>query len=111
MFASVQTGDSVLLLWADLGPATDQFQAVVTSLKERVGSVGRVSVENRERLALSAHPASSFSRIFSGCLGLASISHDLDTLASLTRLLRQGEYVGGRKWLLTRAKSNIRQRK
>jgi len=93
MFESVQTGDSVLLLWADLGQATDQFQAVVTSLKERVGSGGRVSVENRERLALSAHPASSFSRIFSGCLGLASISHDLDTLASLTRLLRPGGHL------------------
>jgi len=91
MFENVQTGDSVLLLWADLGPATDQFQAAVTSLKERVGSGGgRVSVENRERLTLSAHPASSFSRIFSGCLGLASINHDLDTLASLTRLLRPG---------------------
>ena len=63
------------------------------------GTGGRVSVENRERLALSAHPASSFSRIFSGCLGLASISHDLDTLASLTRLLRQGELEGGRNWL------------
>ena len=99
MFENVQTGDSVLLLWADLGPATDQFQAAVTSLKERVGSGGRVSVENRERLTLSAHPASSFSRIFSGCLGLASINHDLDTLASLTRLLRQGELEGGRNWL------------
>ena len=54
------------------------------------GPGGRVSVENRERLALSAHPASSFSRIYTGCLGLASISHDLDTLASLTRLLRPG---------------------
>ena len=90
MFESVQSGDSVLLLWADLGSATDQFQAVVTSLQTQVGTGGRVSVENRERLALSAHPASSFSRIFSGCLGLASISHDLDTLASLTRLLRPG---------------------
>ena len=90
MFESVQSGDSVLLLWADLGSATDQFQAVVTSLQTQVGAGGRVSVENRERLALSAHPASSFSRIFSGCLGLASISHDLDSLASLTRLLRPG---------------------
>jgi len=90
MFESVQSGDSVLLLWADLGSATDQFQAVVTSLQTQVGAGGRVSVENRERLALSAHPASSFSRIFSGCLGLASISHDLDCLASLTRLMRPG---------------------
>ena len=52
------------------------------------GTGGRVSVENMERLALSAHLASSFSLIFSGCVGLASVSHDLDTLASLTRLLR-----------------------
>ena len=49
-----------------------------------------MSVENRERLGLSGHPASSFSRVFSGCVGLASITHDLDTLASLTRLLRPG---------------------
>jgi len=90
MFESVQPGDSVLLVWSDLGSSSDMFQAAVTSVKETAGPGGRVSVENRERLALSAHPASCFSRIFSGCLGLASITHDLDSLASLTRLLRPG---------------------
>jgi len=93
MFERVKAGDSVLLLWADLGSSSDMFQAVVTSVKEAAGPGGRVCVENRERLSLSAHPASSFSLIFSGCLGLASVSHDLDTLASLTRLLRPGGHL------------------
>ena len=37
MFESVQAGDSVLLVWADLGSSPDMFQAAVTSVKEAAG--------------------------------------------------------------------------
>ena len=37
MFESVQAGDSVLLVWADLGCSPDMFQAAVTSVKEAAG--------------------------------------------------------------------------
>ena len=39
---------------------------------------------------MSNYPASSFTKIFSGCVGLATISHGLDTLALLTKLLKPG---------------------
>ena len=37
MFESVQAGDSVLLVWGDLGSSPDMFQAAVTSVKEAAG--------------------------------------------------------------------------
>ena len=37
MFESVQPGDSVLLVWSDLGTSSDMFQAAVTSVKETAG--------------------------------------------------------------------------
>ena len=37
MFESVQPGDSVLLVWSDLGSSSDMFQAAVTSVKETAG--------------------------------------------------------------------------
>lgn len=89
MFGSVQSGDVVLLLWADLGQGSDHFQATVTQIQAAVGK-GKVYVENRERLAMSNYSASSFTKIFSGCVGLAAISHGLDTLALLTKLLKPG---------------------
>lgn len=37
MFESVQPGDSVLLVWSDLGSSSDMFQAAVTRVKETAG--------------------------------------------------------------------------
>ena len=39
MFERVKAGDSVLLLWADLGSSSDMFQAAVTSVKEAAGEL------------------------------------------------------------------------
>ena len=39
MFERVKAGDSVLLVWADLGSSSDMFQAVVTSVKEAAGEL------------------------------------------------------------------------
>ena len=39
MFESVQAGDSVLVVWDDLGSNADMFQAAVTSLKEAAGEL------------------------------------------------------------------------
>ena len=47
-------------------------------------------VENTERLSISGYSPSTFSRVYSGCVGLASAQHTVDTLASLTSLLRPG---------------------
>ena len=42
MFGSVQSGDVVLLLWADLGQGSDHFQATVTQIQAAVGEGIRV---------------------------------------------------------------------
>ena len=39
---------------------------------------------------MSGYSPSTFSRVYSGCVGLASAQHTVDTLASLTSLLRPG---------------------
>ena len=37
---------------------------------------------------MSGYSPSTFSRVYSGCVGLASAQHTVDTLASLTSLAR-----------------------
>jgi len=49
-----------------------------------------VSVENAERLGLANYQTGYFDKIYSGCVGLATIRHDLETLGLLTRLLKPG---------------------
>jgi len=90
LFADVVSGDSVLLLWSDLGPNPDQLQAIVQQIQTTVGGNSKVCVENAERLGMANYSASSFSKIYSGCVGLASIDHDVDTLGMLTKLLKPG---------------------
>ena len=48
-----------------------------------------MSVLSVERLALANFP-SSFHRIYSGCVGLALVTHHPEMLALVTRLLRPG---------------------
>jgi len=93
MFDAVQAGEAVLLVWSDLGPAPEQLQAVVEEMQKKVGGQPRVCVENVERLGMARHPASSFHRVFSGCVGLATVQHELDLLAQLTSLLRPGGWL------------------
>ena len=54
------------------------------------GSGQKVSVENVERLGLANYQTGYFDKIYSGCVGLATIRHDLEILGLLTRLLKPG---------------------
>ena len=90
LYGEVGHGDKVLLLHSDLGPAPEQLQSVVESLQARVGAGGKVYVESVERLGMASYPASSFCRVYSGCVGLATVTHDLELLAEVSRLLRPG---------------------
>ena len=47
-------------------------------------------MENVERLGMANYQTGTFDKIYSGCVGLATISHDLENLALLTKLLRPG---------------------
>lgn len=90
MFSGVKAEDSVLLLWSDLGPDPEQLQSVVQGIQSIVGGNKKVCVENIERLGMANYPASCFNKIYSGCVGLATLQHDVDTVGQLTRLLTPG---------------------
>ena len=47
-------------------------------------------MENVERLGLASYQTGYFDKIYSGCVGLATIRHDLEILGLLTKLLKPG---------------------
>ena len=49
-----------------------------------------MSVENVERLGLANYPTGYFDKVYSGCVGLATIRHDVEILGLLTKLLKPG---------------------
>jgi len=93
MFSSVKPSHRVLLIWSDLGSAPEQLQSAVADIQAIVGAAPKVCVENAERLSMSSHKPSSFDLVFSGCLGLATINHDLDMLAQIAKLVAPGGQV------------------
>jgi len=90
LFSGVGAGERVLLVWSDLGPQPQLFQDSVEQIQSTVGSATKVSVENVERIGLANYLPGYFDKIFSGCVGLATIDHDLDRLGLLTKLLKPG---------------------
>jgi len=90
LFSTVGAGERVLLVWADLGAEPGHLQTTVEQIQSSVGSGQKVSVENVERLGLASYQTGYFDKIYSGCVGLATIRHDLEILALLTRLLKPG---------------------
>lgn len=90
MFSTVGSGERVLLVWADLGAEPQHLQTTVEQIQSSVGSAQRVSVENVERLGLASYQTGYFDKIYSGCVGLATIRHDLEILGLLTKLLKPG---------------------
>merc|ERR1719347_1815003 len=90
IFSNVGAGERVLLMWADLGPQPQLFQDSVEQVQKTVGSAIKVNVENVERLGLANYQPGYFDKIFSGCVGLATIDHDVERLGLLTKLLKPG---------------------
>jgi len=94
LFSSVQPGQRVLLVWADLGDNTGQLQEVIERVQAAVGPGGpKVCVENVERLSMAGYSPSTFHSVFSGCIGKpGSLDHldNLDLLANLLRLMAPG---------------------
>lgn len=84
------SGDRVLLVWSDLGKFAEELQSSVQKLQALVGPEPRVTVENAERLAMAGHKKSSFNVVYSGCIGLLTVDHNLDYAAELNRLIAPG---------------------
>jgi len=87
---TAKSGDRVLLVWSDLGKFAEELQSSVQKIQALVGPEPRVTVENAERLAMAGYKKSSFNVVYSGCLGLFTVDHNLDYAAELNRLIAPG---------------------
>lgn len=84
---SIQSGQSVLVVWGST-PPLETFQNIIEKLQKLTGPLGRVRVENVDRLAMGSHPASSFDVVLSGVIFPQSISHTTELLGELLRLVK-----------------------
>jgi len=87
MLEEVTSGDHVLVVWSDLGPDPQTLQDSVNIMKTAVGSSGSVSVENYERVTMGGHKPATFSKIISGLVGMASVTHSSDIFTHFLKIL------------------------
>jgi len=83
----IAPGDSVLLVWSDLGSNPNSLQVTVNKIKEKAVE-GKVSVENADRVSMGGYSPSSFNKIFSGCIGVPVLHHGSDILAYFLKVLK-----------------------
>uniref|UniRef100_A0A674NHP7 Anamorsin n=1 Tax=Takifugu rubripes TaxID=31033 RepID=A0A674NHP7_TAKRU len=85
----IKAGENVLFVW-DQPSTPTTLKQLAEELGTIVGSDGKVSVENVERLLLSSHLASTFDCVVSCVLADSSTVHSSETLAELARILKPG---------------------
>lgn len=79
----------VLVTW-DGGCAQGALQEFVSQVQASVAPGGKVSVENVERLMMSAHPDSSFDAVLLGLVPGSVVVHGSDVLSEVARILKPG---------------------
>ncbi|XP_069824742.1 anamorsin [Dendropsophus ebraccatus] len=82
----------VLVTW-DGGCTPDSLQEFVSQVQASVAPGGKVSVENVERLTISAHTDSSFDAVLLGLVPGSIAVHGLDVMAEVARILKPGGSV------------------
>ncbi|CAN2389318.1 Component of the cytosolic iron-sulfur (Fe-S) protein assembly (CIA) machinery. Required for the maturation of extramitochondrial Fe-S proteins. Part of an electron transfer chain functioning in an early step of cytosolic Fe-S biogenesis. Electrons are transferred to the Fe-S cluster from NADPH via the FAD- and FMN-containing protein ndor1. Has anti-apoptotic effects in the cell. Involved in negative control of cell death upon cytokine withdrawal. Promotes development of hematopoietic cells [Pristimantis euphronides] len=79
----------LLVTW-DGGCVRSALQAFVSEVQASAAPGGRVSVENVQRLVLSAHSDSSFDAVLLGLVPGSLAVHSADVLAEVARILKPG---------------------
>jgi len=84
---NISSGDSVLLVWSDLGSSPNFLQDTVKAVQSTVGNEGKVAVENCDRVTIGGHTPGSFNKVFSGSIGVPVLNHSADMLSYFLKVL------------------------
>ncbi|XP_071785957.1 anamorsin homolog [Asterias amurensis] len=87
MESIIGDGQRVLLTWGE-GQDPEGIKRAVERLSAALGQNGKLQVENIERLALAAHQKSAFDVALLGAVNPPSVTHTMDHLAEVARILK-----------------------
>ncbi|XP_063801864.1 anamorsin isoform X2 [Pseudophryne corroboree] len=88
----LSSGHRVAVTW-DNTSTPERLQEFVPQVQAAVAPGGKVSVENVERLLLSAHADSSYDTVLLGAVPGSAAVHNSDVLAEVARILKPGGTV------------------
>ncbi|NXX85381.1 CPIN1 protein, partial [Urocolius indicus] len=88
----IAPGQRVAIVWDNSSPV-EALKDLVDKIQAVVGAESRVSVENIDKLAQSAHRESSFDVVLSGVVPGSAAQHSAEVLAEIARILKPGGRV------------------